>query len=410
MTQVTSATSTAPVAPYKVDVMRGGHDGSVSSQWCARPHDQRFLSLDDLHDFKRKFWEDSFQTRTASSDVELLPPGEIKSVADLNKLTCGIKIDRGDRTEVREVSPTNHAFRQLCGLAKAPASFLQDELPSPLVADVLNWRLQHSREVEEIKLYGGTEQLYAATGPEYGRIPDYQVVEAVRAIAGSGRGEMRWKIPGVLNWSNGTYDPEAKVTKESTTLYASDRDCFMFLVDDRNPIEVGKTAKGDPDLMFRGFYVQNSEMGARSLKIACFYLRGVCMNRNLWGVEGYEDLIIRHTRQAPSRWVEQAVPALNSYANNSDRRLLAGVQLAKEAKVAADHEEAISFLSKRKFSVSKARDILKIGEKEEDKEPRTIWDFGQAITAYARNLPNTDDRLDMELVAKEVFDLVKVPA
>jgi hypothetical protein len=88
----------------------------------------------------------------------------------------------------------------------------------------------------------------------------------------------------VLDWRTNIYDPEAPVTRDSTTLYASDRDVFMFLVDDRNPIEVGKLASGAPDLMFRGFYSQNSEVGTRSAKLAAFFLRGVCMNRNLWVV------------------------------------------------------------------------------------------------------------------------------
>jgi hypothetical protein len=30
------------------------------------------------------------------------------------------------------------------------------------------------------------------------------------------------------------------VTKDTTTLYASDRDVFLFLVDDTNPIEAGR--------------------------------------------------------------------------------------------------------------------------------------------------------------------------
>lgn len=395
----------ARVAPYKVDTSRGGHNGEVSMQWMSRPADQRFTSLDDLHEYKRKFWEGSFQSRSATTDFEFLTP-EIKGREDMHKLTVGVKTkDGGDRQIVREVAPTHWAFGQLAGLAKAPAAFLR-ELPSPLVSDVLGWRMRHAREVEEVKLYGGSQELYAATGPDYGRIPDFEVVEAVRQVAGSGRGEKRWKIPGVLDWATSKYDPEAPVTNESTTLYASDRDVFMFLVDDRNPIEVGKLPSGDPDLMFRGFYIQNSEMGSRSLKLAAFYLRGVCMNRNLWGVEGFEDITIRHTRLAPDRWLQQAMPALNSYASGSSSKLIAGVQAAKAAKVAKDEEDALAFLAARSFSRTRAKAILELGEKEEGRAPRTAWDMAQAITAHARSIPNTDDRLSQELEARKVLDAV----
>jgi hypothetical protein len=391
-------------APFRVDPSRGGHNGEVSMQWMARPADQRFTSLDDLHDFKRKFWEGSFQTRAKTSDFELIAP-EIKTPADMHKLTVGVKVDTGSVIDAREVAPTHWAFGQMCGLAKSPAGFLR-ELPSPLVSDVLGWRLTRAREVEEIKLYGGATELYAATGPDYGRIPDYEVVEAVRQVAGSGRGEMRWKIPGVLDWQTNLYNPEAPVTKDSTTLYASDRDVFMFLVDDRNPIEVGKLRTGEPDLMFRGFFVQNSEVGSRSLKLASFYLRGVCMNRNLWGVEDFEEIKISHNRLAPDRWLQQAQPALRSYAEGSAQKLIAGVQAAKATKVADDQEKAIEFLQARKFSFTRAKAILEQGEKEEGTPPRSAWDMAQALTANARNILNTDERLEQELVAKKILDEV----
>jgi hypothetical protein len=202
------------------------------------------------------------------------------------------------------------------------------------------------------------------------------------------------------------YDPESPVTKDSTTIYASDRDVFIFLLDDRNPIEVGKLADGAPDLMFRGFYIQNSEMGSRSLRLAAFYLRGVCMNRNLWGVEKFEDIKINHTRLAPDRWLQQAVPALNAYANGSEKLLIDGVKTAKATKLADDLDGAIDFLKARKFSFAKAKAILEVGEKEEGRSPRSAWDFAQAITADARSIPNTDDRLAQEMEARRILDAV----
>jgi hypothetical protein len=48
------------------------------------------------------------------------------------------------------------------------------------------------------------------------------------------------KVPGVLDWSTGVYNPRVDITQDTTTLYASDRDVFLFLVDDLNPIEAGR--------------------------------------------------------------------------------------------------------------------------------------------------------------------------
>jgi len=404
MNVITKPDTVTPAKPYKVDPFRGSNDSTVSTQWMARPRDQRFLSLTDLESFKRDFYEGSFQSRSETRSIELLAP-EPKSAADLHKLSIGLVVDKGATKTAKEIAPTHWSFGQLCGLAKAPAGYLR-ELPSALVTDQLNWRMHHAREVEEIKLYGNDVQLHAATGPDYGRIPDYEIVRAVQQVAGTGRGEMRWKIPGVIDWRTHIYNPEAPVTEDSTTLYASDRDLFMFLVDDRNPVEVGKLQDGSPDLMFRGFYIQNSEMGSRSLKLAAFYLRAVCMNRCLWGVEDFEEIKINHTRLAPDRWLQQAQPALRAYADGSSKKLIEGVAKAKEARVAKDGDSALEFLQNRKFSASKAKAILELGEKEEGRPPRSAWDFAQAITAHARSIGNTDDRLAVELEAKRVLDAV----
>src|SRR6266852_3334858 len=65
-------------------------------------------------------------------------------------------------------------------------------------------------------------------------------------IAGNSTGDTRWEVPGVLDWATMTHNPFVDVTKDTTTLYASDRDVFLFLVDDTNPIEAGRLPDGSP--------------------------------------------------------------------------------------------------------------------------------------------------------------------
>ncbi len=192
----------------------------------------------------------------------------------------------------------------------------------------MTYGLRYNRSNEAVKLYDTTDELLAATGPDYGRIYDAEVVEAVQQIAGNGTGDFRWKVPGVLDWNTMRYNPESPVTLDTTTLYASDRDVFIFLVDDRNPIEIGKLPSGDPDLVFRGFYITNSEVGSSALKVAAFYLRAVCCNRLMWGVEGFQEISMRHSKYAPSRFIEEARPALEGFADGSTQRLLDGVKSA----------------------------------------------------------------------------------
>ena len=147
------------------------------------------------------------------------------------------------------IAPTHWSFGQLSSLVGAPATYLR-QLPAPLAGINLQYGLTNHRaeQIKTLEIGDGRTELRAVTGPDYGRIYDHELVSAVQRIAGNGTGDTRWKVPGVLDWSTGIYNPRVDVTKDTTTLYASDRDVFLFLVDDLNPIEAGLL----PDLYFRG--------------------------------------------------------------------------------------------------------------------------------------------------------------
>ena len=282
MQQVLSSTIGRPSSAssgYRVDPGRGERVGRVSSEWFSRPADERFLSLSDLHRSVKGRAERSRARTVESRDVRV-----------------EARRDDGDRLslvlpgEAEPVAPTHWSFGQLASLVGAPAGYLRG-LPAPITGINLQYGLTHHR-AEMVKTYTAEEgrtELRAVTGPDYGRIHDHELVEAVMRIAGNGTGDTRWKVPGVLDWASMTHNPRVDISKETTTLYASDRDVFLFLCDDLNPIEAGRLPDGSPDLFFRGFYCWNSEVGSRTLGIASFYLRAVCANRNLWAVRGGDD-------------------------------------------------------------------------------------------------------------------------
>jgi hypothetical protein len=180
-----------------------------------------------------------------------------------------------------------------------------------------------------------------------------------------------------------THNPFVDVTKDTTTLYASDRDVFLFLVDDTNPIEAGRLPDGSPDLYFRGFYCWNSEVGGKTLGIASFYLRAVCMNRTLWGVENFEEISIRHSKFAGQRFAHEAAPALTSFANSSPAPFVAGIKAARERIVARTEDDRETFLRKSGFSKSETTKIIETVLAEENRKPESIFDFVQGITAVA---------------------------
>lgn len=400
MTELDQSASRSPELEQGAFVVANIHGGNirkeVSNQWLRRASDQRFLSLDELAASVRGRKEASVEARINARNIEVLSP-EVRTIDDTHRISIA-----GPDGELQF---TNWSFGQTAALAGAPAGYLR-KLPTQIVSDALNYGMRYNRSVDEVKLYAHDNELRAATGPDYGRIFDLEVVEAVQQIAGNGTGDTQWKVPGTMDWRTMVYNPNTPITKDTTTLYASDRDVFVFLVDDRNPISVGKLPSGEDDLMFRGFYVTNSEVGASALKIAAFYLRAVCCNRILWGVEGFEELTMRHSKYAPSRFIEEARPALEELTQGSTATLLEGVKKAKEAKVAKDNDDLMSFLNGRGFNRKQAVAIAETHEKEEGRPIRSAWDAAQGITAYARSIPYQDERVAVEASARKVLDRV----
>ena len=379
---------------YRVDTSRGGHNDRVSSEWFSRPDDERYLSLSALQAAVKGRAERS-RTRTVES-AAIRVEASRNDPERLALMLPGAEVP---------VAPTHWSFGQLASLVSAPAAYLR-QLPAPLAGINLQYGLTNHRaeQVKTLETEDGRTELRAVTGPDYGRIYDHELVSAVQRIAGDGVGDTRWKVPGVLDWSTGIYNPRVDITKDTTTLYASDRDVFLFLVDDLNPIEAGKLPDGSPDLFFRGFYCWNSEVGAKTLGIASFYLRAVCQNRNLWGVEDFEEISIRHSKYAANRFAHEAAPALSRFADSSPAPFIDGIRSARERIVATTDEDRTDFLRKRGFGKAESAKIVETVLTEEGHPPESVFDFVQGITAVARTKLQQDARLDMEGRARKLLE------
>lgn len=389
-----------------VDISKGALNSALSHQWATRPSDQRYLTLESLYQATDRAARESFVEGSDANGIEAFPTSDNK----------GLLFSIGGSAPI---AATNFAFGQVAGFAGAPARYLAS-LPADLAAKNLNFGLMRENDEEVSRVgyirrpaipegqpHGTGAYMRGFTSPKYGRIYDRDVVAAVMKLVEM---DPRWKVPGVMDWSTMIHNPNVDVTKDTTTLYASDRDLFAFLCDDAHPVEVGKTRNGDPDMLFRGFYVTNSEIGAGRFSLSTMYLRGVCQNRNLWGVEGFTELKIRHTKGAPIRFMEEAVPALATFAELNTNKLINGVKAAKAATVATNDEERENFLRRLGFSKRKAILISDTHEIEEGKKPENVWEMAQGITAVARSIPHQDARIDMERIAGNLLDKVAVAA
>ena len=353
--------------------MQGAHM-AVHDQWAKRPDDQRYLTLEALDDF--------VNARTAVSKV---------AISDTKKLELHAASDNS----LVLVSPegpnfmTNWSFGQLASAVKTPASYLRT-LPAELVEINMNYGLQAADRIENM-LYWDEEarEMRAVTGPTYGRIYNKQVTRAILDVNDACGG--RWKVP------SATYD--ATNPLRATTLYASDRDMFVFLCDETNPVIV------NGEKLLRGFYAWNSEVGAATFGLAQFLYRTCCDNRMLWGVEQFSEFRIKHTSGAPERFLQEGAAMLKEYAESSTQQLEAKIRRAQNFQLGKNKEEVQEFLKKFGMTSGQTNGAIEMAQMEEGGFT-SAWQIAQGITAKARGLVHTDARIALERIAGNLLTKV----
>lgn len=355
-------------------------------QWASRPNDQRYLTLQALKEAVQLRKEQSW---TTESRIDAL---QIPIDPDSNDIEVKV-FDRTSGQE-RTLSPSHFAFGQLCTYAKAPAGYLR-QLPPPIAQLNLDYGLRENSLKKNgliLAQTNGENTLRALTSTSYGRIWDIEVVQAVENINQDGK----WQIPAA---SYATTNP-----LRATTLYASDRDVFVFLVDPNHPIEI----PGEKEPMFRGFFCWNSEVGSATFGITTFLYSRVCDNRMIWGATDIKELSIRHTGGAPERFAYEGEKYLNQYTNESPVKLIEQIKRAQDFIIPTNKEKintVVEWLQTKKFSKSVASKAVIMANAESGRSDN-LWSVINGITAYARSIPHTNERVELEESAGKLMNLV----
>ncbi|HEY0834846.1 MAG TPA: DUF932 domain-containing protein [Azospirillum sp.] len=396
--------STAAAGTYRTAATgRGATDTTVSAQWARRPADERFLDLASLRA--------AVATRTAQSTDHTVEPTALTVVP-----TGGDLLFAPPRGE--PCTATHWSFGQLCALADGTSADQVRKTAGygPVGLKIAAATLQlglKAREAGPLAAYvreNGTTTLRAVTSRKYARIHDLAVVDTVMELVDS---DPRWKVPGMLDWASGcggtyAHNPCVDVTRDTTTLYASDRDVWLFLCQDADPLRIGTLPDGSPDLVFRGFIVSNSEVGAQKFHLKTFLLRGVCCNRIIWGQEQVKAIAIRHVGEAGETFRTLAGPALRAYADAGSAAFIGRIHAAQAAKVGGSEGEVLDWLMGRPlgFSRTQALKVMRRVRTEEGRDARSVWDVVQGITAIARDIGHQDRRVPLESLAGRLLDTI----
>lgn len=360
----------------------------ASNQWASRPDDERFTSLFEMRGAMHNLRDRSIGDVISNRKLELFPAGG-------DKRALRIGVNEGAMAGL-EMEPTHYSFGQLCSLASpgnSPAAYFRESgLPAEIIADSLNHNLRFARDVESIGILGTAKpqgsaggDLRCATGPNYGRVWNADVVDGLIHQFGDGVNG-KFRVPG-------EFGQRVTVDKRNTTLYASDRDMFVFLADEEDRIEhAGRS-------LARGFFLWNSQEGNTSLGLGFFLFDYVCCNRIVWGADQYTEVRVRHTKTAPDRWLEEIKPALLEYAQGSAAPVIEAIDAAKSRKV---DEDLDTFLANR-FGRRSVEPLKATHMVEEGRPIENAWDIAVAATAHARSIANQDRRIEFERAAGELL-------
>lgn len=376
----------------------------ASREWASRPADQRFWTLADLYARSKQYAEESVVKPVSLSECQVVP---------LAGDDMGLSGPEGGVATFQ-----HYSFGQLCGMAQAPTGYLRG-LPAPIASACLNNGLQQIPGSQVLLFHkNGGLQLRCITSTEYSRIWNYQVAELALALEEN----EGWRTPparpcGLENI------PVRKATQADVLrvsahrelgirvgddispsgLYVSDHDCFIFQVNEDHPIDAG-----GGEMLHRGVFWSNSEVGDAKFRGTMFLYDTVCGNHIVWGAKVVAEINIVHKGNAQEMFrmaMAQATATIQAGASDDEKR----IQKAKMFELGPGKDQVVKLVFGKDWGLSKtecesAYVLASRHAEEHGTEPNTAWGYAAGITRLSQG-QYADKRVAMDRVAGRVMEL-----
>jgi hypothetical protein len=357
----------------------------ASQQWSTRPADETFATVRAAYDAAKAY-------ASTSAEKANVPLASIRTeVIDSDVCLTG---KGGVPARV-----SNWAFGQLARMASAPASYLRG-LPATLATQNINHGLKTagesnpSAQVNILAHKNGNLLVRALTSDKYTRIWNYEVLGRMLPLEQNG-----WSCPTPFR----TRADQA--AQPDPTVYVSDHDMFAFLV--REDVRISEP--GNPEGLARGFFVENSEVGASALRVTTFLYRYMCCNHIVWGAKDVSELAIRHIGRARGNLSTMFV-GLTRYLNESSSDLEAKIKEAKTRLIDADKDKVLDAIFRNlrgqvTRGVLEASQLVAEQHVDTDGDPRSFWGMAQGMTRHSQTLKFADARVAVDQAAADVIDM-----
>lgn len=377
----------------------------ANNQWSTRPADERFWTLEEMHN--------ACETYKGQARVLSVPYSDIRVEA----------VDSDVQVTGKAGTPaklTHWAFGQLARKVEAPANYLRN-LPATLAVQNLNHGLKErssqNNDVASLMFHkNGSLLLRSFLSEDYTRIWNSDITQRLMTLTADG-----WRVPPARPAQDGQPGTRKATEKDvldvrmgglgievgdliaPAGLYASDHDMFAFLVNEKNRIEDGSDGG-----LSRGFFVSNSEVGAASFKLTTFLYRTVCANHIVWGAESVKEVSIRHIGRAEDKaWGSLAVE-VKKYADSSVSDLEAQIKTAKSYQLGMNKDEVLDRLFGLKIAGRKVLDAayeIAVENEKTDGAPNTAWGMMNGMTRLSQTLTYADERNEMDKAGAKILEV-----
>lgn len=385
----------------------------ASNQWKERPADERWWSVEEMMEATRAYSRECVQAQVTYGDLDIQ--------------AVGTEIALVGKTGVPAVL-TNYAMAQFCQRVKAPHGYLST-LPVDLAVQNLRVGLKNQKDPDDKGLAlihkNGGLVLRCITGEHYARIWNWEIGQQLMELSAQG-----WRVPPARPC--GCAGERTRIATEADVLkggghrlglsvkvgdliapagvYASDRDLFVFMVDDDHTIQ-NKLSPEAP--LARGFFVWNSEVGDKTFGIMSFLYDAVCGNHIVWGAQEVREFRCRHVGQARGKSLGNLEAILLKYAESSGTEDEAKIEASQVFQLGVGKDEiirnAMEFITRKKLTSLKERDISEAYQIASDNprygKPSSPWALTQGLTEISQRKVYTEDRVKMERDAGKLLEI-----
>jgi len=347
---------------------------TAHKEWATRPPDERYQSVQALHDAALTRRLSAEENRVTTQDLFL-------DAASDERLAL--------RGKNGLAALTHWSFEQLATIAGAPPKYLRT-LPAGIAALAMNHGLQRQPRMQH-QLYADNAAPWtvrAVTSPRYARVHHDELASRVLDLMAS---HPAWQLP--LGHKDGAFGAE----RVPSGAYLGDRDMFLFLVDGNRDLH--DPTDSSQSGLFRGFILRNSDVGAAALSLDVFLFRVVCGNHIIWGFQHVAGFRRRHIgasiQEAWSTSFVRARAALDA-DTSADRTM---VIRATTTELGKSREEVVeAAVRKLELPAKSASQAYALAEQHES-NPRSIWGFVQGLTRLSQQTPWQDGRFALDRAA-----------